>query len=64
MGIVSGLVLLDEVKFYNAGKLFGIFVGSIISSIGILIILKKNRLDKDVHVYPKVKILEMLRSPE
>ena len=57
VGILSGLVILDEMKFYTTKKLIGIFIGAIISCIGILVILRKNRLEKNVtEIEPKVRI--------
>ena len=40
--ILCGLFFLDEISYYSSSGLLGIFGGSIVCTIGIMILMKKN----------------------
>ena len=40
--ILCGLFFLDEISYYSSGGILGIFGGSIVCTIGIMILMKKN----------------------
>ena len=40
--ILCGLFFLDEISYYTKSGLLGIFSGSIVCTIGIMILMKKN----------------------
>ena len=49
--ILCGLLFLDEISYYSAGGLSGIFAGSFVCVIGIMFLMKKNSfLQSEKHV--------------
>ena len=40
--ILCGLFFLDEISYYSSSGLLGIFAGSIVCTVGIMILMKKN----------------------
>lgn len=49
--ILCGLFFLDEISYYNAAGLSGIFAGSFVCTIGIMFLMKKNSfLESEKHV--------------
>ena len=46
-GMTSGLIILNEIEYYDARSIFNVFCGTFISLVGIGVIVFKPRLKDD-----------------
>jgi len=55
--ILCGLFFLDEISYYNASGLSGIFASSFVCTVGIMFLMKKNSyLENEKHVSAEMEI--------